>query len=110
MIGLRKLVGNNPSTSVTFINGKSTSGVNENPWRDPYLMMYPETYSLGESVIDFLEMRIDHIDEIIDSTDCGYAFQAAFVIEWFTSKDVKSAMLQGSLATCKVLSFMGGVE
>ena len=51
-----------------------------------------------------------HVDKIIDTTGCGDAYQAAFMIEWFTSKDVKKAMLEGSLAASKVLSFIGGVE
>jgi len=35
-----------------FINGKSTIGININPWRDPYVMVYPETCIVGDNDID----------------------------------------------------------
>ncbi len=36
----------------TFINKKSKIDVNVNPWRDPYVMVYPKTYDLGNHIID----------------------------------------------------------
>lgn len=50
------------------------------------------------------------VDEIIDTTGCGDAFQAAFIIEWCQSKDLKNAMNKGTLAASSVLTFMGGVK
>ena len=50
------------------------------------------------------------VDKIVDTTGCGDAFQAAFAIEWFKSKNINSALNKGSLAAGKVLSFVGGVE
>jgi fructoselysine 6-kinase len=50
------------------------------------------------------------VDDIVDTTGCGDAFQASFVIEWFKSQDIESALNKGSLAASKVLSFIGGVE
>ena len=35
-----------------FINSKSDTNVNLNPWRDPYVMIYPNTYEIGNKVID----------------------------------------------------------
>lgn len=49
-------------------------------------------------------------DEIVDTTGCGDAFQAAFTIEWVQSKDIKKALRAGSLAAKHVLGFKGGVE
>ncbi len=50
------------------------------------------------------------VDEIIDTTGCGDAFQAAFSIEWMTTKDIRKALNTGAIAASKVLGFMGGVE
>lgn len=37
-----------------FINSKHIDDVNKNPWRDPFVMIYPETYDLGKEVVDLL--------------------------------------------------------
>jgi len=36
----------------TFINSKNDNDINKNPWRDPYIMVYPENYNPGNSIID----------------------------------------------------------
>ncbi|WP_282125300.1 GNAT family N-acetyltransferase [Marinifilum flexuosum] len=35
-----------------FVNRKSKTDVNKNPWRDPFVMLYPESLNLGLSEID----------------------------------------------------------
>lgn len=50
------------------------------------------------------------VDEIIDTTGCGDAFQAAFSIEWLKTKDIEKSLKEGSIAASKVLNFVGGVE
>jgi len=35
-----------------FINSKSKTDVNLNPWRDPNVMIYPNTYEIGDNIID----------------------------------------------------------
>lgn len=35
-----------------FINSKNTNNVKMNPWRDPFVMIYPDTYEIGNKVID----------------------------------------------------------
>ena len=50
------------------------------------------------------------VENIVDTTGCGDAFQAAFVIEWYKSRDIKKALSIGSVAASKVLTYMGGVE
>jgi len=35
-----------------FINSKNTDNVNMNPWRNPYVMIYPDTYEIGNKAID----------------------------------------------------------
>ena len=49
------------------------------------------------------------VDEIIDTTGCGDAFQAAFSIEWIKTKDISKSLKAGSIAASKVLTFTGGV-
>ena len=49
-------------------------------------------------------------DTIIDTTGCGDAFQATFVLEWYKHRDIKKALYQGALVAKKVLGFVGGVE
>jgi sugar/nucleoside kinase (ribokinase family) len=50
------------------------------------------------------------VEEIVDTTGCGDAFQAAFTIEFFKSRDINEALKTGSIAASKVLAYMGGVE
>lgn len=50
------------------------------------------------------------VDEIIDTTGCGDAFQAAFSIEWFKSQDIHRSLQSGAEAASRVLAFKGGVE
>lgn len=50
------------------------------------------------------------VEEIIDTTGCGDAFQAAFCIDWYTNRNISQAMKAGAIAASKVLGFMGGVE
>jgi fructoselysine 6-kinase len=50
------------------------------------------------------------VDEIIDTTGCGDAFQAAFSIEWFKTKNVEKSLEAGAFAASKVLGFVGGVK
>ncbi len=49
-------------------------------------------------------------DEIVDTTGCGDAFQAAFAIEWYSFGDIAKALKQGALAAKNVLGFAGGVQ
>lgn len=50
------------------------------------------------------------VENIVDTTGCGDAFQAAFVIEWYQTQDIEKALQKGALAAKKVLNFMGGVQ
>ena len=50
------------------------------------------------------------VDEVIDTTGCGDAFQAAFCIEWIKANDISKSLISGSVAASKVLGFMGGVK
>lgn len=57
----------------------------------------------------FFQKAIE-VDEVVDTTGCGDAFQAAFAIEWYKTHNIKKALYKGSLAAKKVLSFVGGVR
>jgi fructoselysine 6-kinase len=50
------------------------------------------------------------VDEIIDTTGCGDAFQAAFCVEWVKTNDIEKSLMAGAIMASKVLGFMGGVE
>ena len=49
------------------------------------------------------------VNRIVDSTGCGDAFQAAFSMRWYKTKDVQKSLEAGAIAASKVLGFMGGV-
>jgi fructoselysine 6-kinase len=50
------------------------------------------------------------VAEVVDTTGCGDAFQAAFVIDWYKKRNIESALQQGAILASKVLSYRGGVE
>ncbi|PWH83327.1 kinase [Algibacter marinivivus] len=50
------------------------------------------------------------VTEIVDTTGCGDAFQAAFTIKWLKTKDIEKSLKAGSITASKVLNFIGGVE
>lgn len=50
------------------------------------------------------------VDEIIDTTGCGDAFQAAFAIAWYKTGNIPESLRDGALAAKKVLGFMGGAN
>lgn len=76
--------------------------------------MIVATLGAGGSVAFFDDKRYYQeaikVEQIIDSTGCGDAFQAAFVIEWFHTRNIKKALHKGALTAKKVLSFVGGVQ
>lgn len=76
--------------------------------------MIVATLGAGGSVAFFDNKRYYQeaikVERIIDSTGCGDAFQAAFIIEWYQTNDIKKALYKGALAAKKVLCFIGGVQ
>jgi len=50
------------------------------------------------------------VDDIVDTTGCGDAFQAAFSTAWFKTKDITKSLEAGAIAASKVLEFVGGVR
>ena len=57
----------------------------------------------------FLQEAIE-VENVIDTTGCGDAFQAAFCIEWVRTNDMEKALSASALAASKVLQFVGGVQ
>ena len=52
---------------------------------------------------------VKQVDNVIDTTGCGDAYQAAFTVEWLQSKNIETAMEKGTEAASGVLSHVGGV-
>ncbi|HQE58558.1 MAG TPA: PfkB family carbohydrate kinase [Spirochaetota bacterium] len=48
-------------------------------------------------------------DKVIDTTGCGDAFQASFTNEYFRSKNIEKALLEGASAGRKAAESFGGV-
>lgn len=49
------------------------------------------------------------VDNVIDTTGCGDAYQASFVISWYQNHNIDLAMTHGAIAASKILSHYGGV-
>lgn len=49
------------------------------------------------------------VSEVVDTTGCGDAFQAAFTESYFRNHDIKLALNKGAVASSSVLSHFGGV-
>lgn len=47
---------------------------------------------------------------IVDTTGCGDAFQAAFICSWYRHYNLQQALINGSGAAAKTLTHMGGFE
>lgn len=50
------------------------------------------------------------VSQVIDTTGCGDAYQAAFTVAWYKYEDIRKAMLDGTIAANKVLTHSGAVD
>jgi fructoselysine 6-kinase len=50
------------------------------------------------------------VSNIVDTTGCGDAFQAAFVCSWYRHYNLQQALLSGSQAAADTLAHLGGFE
>ncbi|MDD5102659.1 MAG: PfkB family carbohydrate kinase [Endomicrobiaceae bacterium] len=48
--------------------------------------------------------------KVIDTTGCGDSYQAGFIMEYLSSKNIKKSMIKGSESAAKTLSFIGGFK
>ncbi|MBN2522148.1 MAG: hypothetical protein JXB24_02690 [Bacteroidales bacterium] len=48
------------------------------------------------------------VDEVVDTTGCGDAYQAAFCITYFTGQNIREAMFEGAVRASEVLKKFGG--
>lgn len=55
-------------------------------------------------------MAAEPVDEVVDTTGCGDAYQAAFTVSYLRGSDILTAMKRGSEAAAKVLGHYGGVD
>jgi fructoselysine 6-kinase len=49
------------------------------------------------------------VPKVIDTTGCGDAYQAAFALIFYRTKNIRMSMLAGANAASKILQFWGGV-
>jgi len=49
------------------------------------------------------------VAEVVDTTGCGDAFQAAFFVSWFQRHDIVQALRMGAEAAAQTLTHFGGV-
>lgn len=49
------------------------------------------------------------LEHIVDTTGCGDAFQAGFMIEWYKSQNIEKALNHGTRIASRVLGYQGGV-
>jgi len=48
--------------------------------------------------------------KVVDTTGCGDAFQAAFVMEYMKNKNIASALFAGTKHATKIAQHLGGVK
>jgi len=48
--------------------------------------------------------------KVVDTTGCGDAFQAAFVMEYVKTKNIASALLSGAQHAAKIAQHLGGIK
>lgn len=48
--------------------------------------------------------------KVVDTTGCGDSYQAGFIMEYLSSKDIKKSMIKGSKSAANTLSFIGGFK
>jgi fructoselysine 6-kinase len=49
------------------------------------------------------------VSNIVDTTGCGDAYQAAFALKYFQTNNIKESMVAGALAASQILQAWGGV-
>ncbi|MDW3192879.1 MAG: PfkB family carbohydrate kinase [Cytophagales bacterium] len=98
---------------IVFLSGKEESLVKLQALSSQYGKMIVTTLGAKGSIAFYdgktYNQQAIEVAEVVDTTGCGDAFQAAFSINWLQLKDISKAMQAGAEAASKVLSFMGGV-
>ena len=63
------------------------------------------------ALVDGKKICVDAVSvPIVDTTGCGDAFQAGFVINYIKTKNIKYALAAGAKQAAKVAQHYGGVE
>ncbi len=50
-----------------------------------------------------------NVEKVVDTTGCGDAYQAAFALTYFKSRNIQQAMNDGAKAASEILKYYGGV-
>ncbi|MCL2390607.1 MAG: PfkB family carbohydrate kinase [Endomicrobia bacterium] len=107
-----------PLIDLFFISGKNQ----DSPEFRKYLKDQSEKYktiftaTLGERGSIAYEKGKEYVcealkaEKVTDTTGCGDSYQAGFITEYVSSKNIKKSMQKGSQFAAKTLSYVGGFE
>jgi fructoselysine 6-kinase len=100
-------------TSIGFLSGNVRSVEKLVPFSEHHDAAIVVTMGAKGSIAIYKGKRFytpaEKVDEVIDTTGCGDAYQAAFTASWFCRHDIEAAMKEGSVASAQVLAHFGGV-
>lgn len=103
-----------PLTDLSFISGNADVIQRLKPLSKKYGVLIVVTHGAGGSTaiydgIEYFTKAVE-VDEVVDTTGCGDAFQAAFCVSWFKNENIAEALQSGALAASKILKHYGGVD
>lgn len=102
-----------PKMDIAFISGDAEVIEIVKPLSEKYGKLIVVTLGAEGSVAVLNGKTYSHgavaVDNVIDTTGCGDAYQAAFTISWFRDHDLNAAMEAGAVAASRILSHFGGV-
>ncbi|MDF1699226.1 MAG: PfkB family carbohydrate kinase [Saprospiraceae bacterium] len=112
--GLEDITHHIKNIDIVFLSGKETMLNDLNVLSQKSGKMIVATLGAKGSIAYFNNntyiQKAIAVDQIIDTTGCGDAFQAAFSIAWVRTNSIHRALEAGALAASKVLGFVGAVQ
>jgi len=101
-------------TDITFISGNDEVVEVLKPLSQRYNALIVVTLGARGSVAlingQSWYQPAEPVSNVVDTTGCGDAYQAAFSLSWLKDGDIEKAMKAGSVAAAYVLGHVGGVD